>query len=335
MKSHMTHIYIFPCVVAKNGLGVVCCNGRNGLYVWLTMTVLRMRNWLVWQCWKVGMDCLCDSAVLQKKNWLAVTVQRRNWLFVWQCKWGIYCVCSLDCQRFEWVYCVLIGSTLIGHIFVNAETAAMLKWVFCLEIIYINPYSSFLSQVLNEGGSFRKITSKLSESYWYFFFKREKCEKLKCAKNAKNEVSQNFYILEPSSTWNECPLCWEPQKIAQNGGNKQQIYPLQIGYSDNEVHGISVSDAQGIISANTEIDTNNLLSQRGSVWFAVLITPILLWGLPIMCESILIISTPGLFDWERFCGLKMQIIPNTVPRVCLHYLMGKNVRFDSQDLKYA
>ncbi len=162
---------------------------RNGLYVWLTMTVLPMRNGLVWQCCKVGMDCLCDSAVLQMKNWLDVTVQRRNWLFVWQCKWGIDCVCSLDCQRFEWVYCVLIGSTLIGHIFVNAETAAMLKWVFCLEIIYINPYSSFLSQVL----WMREEVSKKLQVKWVkwliFFFKREKCEKLKCAKNAKNEVS--------------------------------------------------------------------------------------------------------------------------------------------------
>ncbi len=44
---------------------------------------------------------------------------------------------------------------------------------------------------------------------------------------------------------------------------------------------------------------------------------------------------------KDFMALKMKIVSNTVSRVCLfdvwdpnmHYLMGKNVCFDSQDLK--
>ena len=51
---------------------------------------------------------------------------------------------------------------------------------------------------------------------------------------------------------------------SKNGGHHNQEYPQQIGYTGNEVHGITIIVSQGKINANSNIYINDLISARGS-----------------------------------------------------------------------
>merc|ERR1712048_1200561 len=49
---------------------------------------------------------------------------------------------------------------------------------------------------------------------------------------------------------------------AQSGGHHNQQYPVQIGYTGNEVHGLTMIGSEGVIRG--EIAISDLLSARGS-----------------------------------------------------------------------
>jgi len=126
---------------------------------------------------------------------------------------------------------------------------------------------------------------------------------------------------------------------SNNGGHKHQIYPLQIGYTGNEVHGIAFyGDSQGVIMQNASIKINNLLSARSNVF-----------GIQFHSESniqiednvninINNIHAGAYLSGKDTLTLKTQIIPNTVPRVCLFDIwqnaavqfVGDNINIQSE-----
>ncbi len=83
-KSYDSYIYIFPCVVAKNGLGVV----------------------LQWEEWIV---CVTDYDSAANEELIGVTVlESRNGLFVWQCCAAKEELIGRDCAKEELIVCVTV-----------------------------------------------------------------------------------------------------------------------------------------------------------------------------------------------------------------------------------
>jgi len=101
------------------------------------------------------------------------------------------------------------------------------------------------------------------------------------------------------------------------GGHKYQQYPLQVGYTGNEVHGISLIGSHGMIAEDASIKIDNLLSARGSV-FGLQFYPnsnvLINDGVTVNIDNI---HAGAYLTGKELLQLKMQIVPNVVPRSCL------------------
>ena len=111
---------------------------------------------------------------------------------------------------------------------------------------------------------------------------------------------------------------------SDNGGHLNQVYPLQIGYTGNEVHGISFIGSEGVIMENAKIMINNLMSARSNV-YGLQFYP----NSNIRIRSNVDININNIHAGAYLTGkdliqLKSQIVPNTVPRVCLVDIWSNN-----------
>merc|ERR1712048_1127890 len=99
-----------------------------------------------------------------------------------------------------------------------------------------------------------------------------------------------------------------------NGGHKYQQYPMQVGYTGNEVHGISLIGSECLIADEAEIEIDNLLSARGSV-FGLQLYPNsnvnVFNNVKIHVNNV---HAGAYLTGKELLQLKMHMVPNAVPR---------------------
>ena len=112
-------------------------------------------------------------------------------------------------------------------------------------------------------------------------------------------------------------LCGE-YSSSTNGGHHNQVYPQQVGYTGNEVHGITIIGSTGSVKANANVYINDLISARGSSF------GINFYGnndFNIEHDVIMVLDNIHAGAWlkteeakERYSS---NILPNTPPRSCV------------------
>lgn len=112
----------------------------------------------------------------------------------------------------------------------------------------------------------------------------------------------------------ESELCG-PYYSKKDGGHMEQVYPLQIGYTGTEVHGISFIGSNGVINNNANIYISDLLSARGSV-YGINFYPNN--NIDIHKDAKILISEihAGAFLSKKAINNIPDVLPNTLPRSC-------------------
>ena len=102
----------------------------------------------------------------------------------------------------------------------------------------------------------------------------------------------------------------------KNGGHHNQEYPVQIGYTGNEVHGISFVGSSGSFEQSANVVITDLVSARGSSFglnfysgndFAVQ------QDVRLQLDNI---HSGAYLDTQEVHQLEQELLPNTVPRSC-------------------
>eukprot|EP01084_Bolivina_argentea_P259295 437478_1 len=122
---------------------------------------------------------------------------------------------------------------------------------------------------------------------------------------------------------------------AKNGGHRNQQYPAQIGYTGNQIHGITFIGSVGSVTKNAKIYINDLISARGDVFgmrFYEKNDINIESGVHIVINNV---HSGAYLNKHDINVLNMQqngSVPNTIPRSCVVdvWLKDNNIRFEEE-----
>lgn len=103
----------------------------------------------------------------------------------------------------------------------------------------------------------------------------------------------------------------------KNGGHHNQEYPVQIGYTGNEVHGISFVGSSGYIEENANVMIHDLVSARGSSFGLNFYSGNNIEIRKDVHLELDHIHSGAYLDGKEVSHLELALLPNTVPRSCV------------------